>query len=134
MVGCAQLDENGKNCSSRICFIFWKTLDLVRLSIDLVINWIKTSKTFEPFCTQSEMYVLCAHIHMYKTLYHRRVKVWARKKSQTQFFIVFYWFYMLKIFFTRFILRYLHLGLLLRSNAKLKYRTCNNTLGHNKYL
>ena len=134
MVGCAQLDGNGKNCSSRICFIFWKTLDLVRLSIDLVINWIKTSKTFEPFFTQSEMYVLCAHIHMYKTLYHRRVKVWARKKSQTQFFIVFYWFYMLKIFFTRFILRYLHLGLLLRSNAELKYRTCNNPLRHYQYL
>ena len=132
MVGCAQLDGNGKNCSSRICFIFWKTPDLVRLSIDLVINWIKTSKTFEPFFTQSEMYVLCAHIHMYKTLYHRRVKVWARKKSQTQ--TRTYWFYMFKIFFTSSILRYLHLGLLLRSNAKLKYRTCNNTLGQNKYL
>ena len=86
MVGCAQLDGNGKNCSPRICFVFGQTLDLVRLSIDLVINWIKTSKTFEPFCTQSEMYVLCAHIHMYKTLYHRRVRVWARKKNQTQFF------------------------------------------------
>ena len=90
MVGCTQLDENGKNCSARICFIFWQTPDLIRLSIDLVINWIKTSKTFEPFCTQSEMYVLCAHIHMYKTLYHRRVRVWARKKNQPQSFIASY--------------------------------------------
>ena len=86
MVGCTQLDENGKNCSARICFIFWLTPKLVSLSIDLVINWIKTSKTFEPFCTQSEMYVLCAHIHMYKTLYHRRVRVWARKKKSNSIF------------------------------------------------
>ena len=133
MVGCAQLDGNGKNCSARICFVFGKTLDLVRLSIDLVINWIKTSKTFEPFCTQSEMYVLCAHIHMYKTLYHRRVRVWARKKIKLNFSLPrTYLFYMFKIFFTSSILRYLHLGLLLRSNSKLKYRNYNNTLGHYK--